>query len=64
MMYFKRSINSLITMREPLLHLLVDIPMKKSSNLAQFTGLSYGEVILERLFRTFVKIIALQQVVR
>jgi hypothetical protein len=51
-------------MREPLLHLLVDIPMKKSSNLAQFTGLSYGEVILERLFRTFVKIIALQQVVR
>jgi hypothetical protein len=51
-------------MREPLLLLLVDIRMKKSSNLAQFTDLSFGEVILERLFRTFVRIITLQQEAR
>jgi|LauGreDrversion4_2_1035121.scaffolds.fasta_scaffold80720_2 hypothetical protein len=64
MMYFKRSINFLITMREPLLHLEVDTLMKKSSNLAQFMDQSFGEVILERLFKTFVRIITLQQVVR
>jgi len=64
MMYFKRSINFLITMREPLLHLEVDTLMIKSSNLAQFMDQSFGEVILERLFKTFVRIITLQQVVR